>query len=205
MVKQEKSVKEIGLVLFLVAAAAFLRLLPHVPNFVPIAATALFGGAYLSRRFAIAVPLSAMALSDYLILYINPFGPGGLPSFDFSHIYPLSAMFHTTTVYVWGSFLTSVFIGMWLKNHKKVGYIVGASFLASLQFFLITNFGVWAGGMYSRDISGLVESYIMGLPFFRWTILGDIFYTTAFFGLYEIAMWLSKRKTLDFYHLTHVR
>lgn len=195
MVKQEKPVKEIGLVLFLVAAAAFLRLVPHVPNFAPITATALFGGAYLSKRFAILVPLTAMALSDYLILYTNPFGYGGLPSFDFSHIYPLSAMFHTTTAYVWGSFIIAGLVGMYLRNHKKAGYIVGASFLASLQFFLITNFGVWAGGMYSRGLEGLIQSYIMGLPFFRYTLLGDMFYTVMFFGIYEVtSKLLSKKK-----------
>jgi hypothetical protein len=55
-----------------------------------------------------------------------------------------------------------------------------------LQFFLITNAAVWIGGAYDRGIDGLWQSYVAGLPFYRGTLLGDLFYTAAFFGLYEL-------------------
>lgn len=171
------------MIILMITGAVLLRLVPHMPNFAPITAIALFGGANLGKRFSILVPLLAMAISDYLLLYINPFsGP------DFSHIYPITAMFHTTTFYVWGSFAISSLIGIWLQKHKKSQAIIAASLLASLQFFLITNFGVWAEGMYGRGLDGLMQSYIMGLPFFRWTLLGDLFYTIMFFGTYELAL-----------------
>lgn len=179
------------LALFMIVGGVLLRLTPHLANFAPISATALFSGAYLSKRFAILVPLIAIAISDYLLLYVNPFGK---PLVDFSQIKPVTAMFHATTLYVWGSFVISGLIGIWLKNHKKPSYIVAGSFLASLQFFLITNFGVWAGGMYSRGLDGLLQSYIMGLPFFKWTLLGDLFYTGVFFGSYELALRTNKRR-----------
>ena len=52
----------------MIAAAALSRLLPHPPNFAPIEAMALFGGAYFaSRRLAFLVPLLAMAASDLLL------------------------------------------------------------------------------------------------------------------------------------------
>lgn len=179
------------LAVLMIFGGVILRLAPHVPNFAPITATALFGGAYLNKRFAIFVPLIAIAISDYLLLYFNPYGN---PMFDFSKIHPLTAMFHSTTLYVWGSFIISGLIGIWLRTRKKPQYIIGATFAASLQFFLITNFGVWAGGMYSRGLDGLLQSYIMGLPFFKWTILGDFFYTGAFFMIYEfVAKFVSKK------------
>lgn len=180
--------------LLIVVGGIILRLAPHIPNFTPISATALFGGATLNKKLAVLTPLIAVAVSDYLLLYINPFR---YPILDFSYIYPISAMFHSTTLYVWGSFIISGLIGIWLKNHKSFINIIFACLVVSIQFYLITNFGVWAGGMYSRGLNGLLESYIMGLPFFKWTLLGDFFYTGVFLGSYELALKINeKSKTL---------
>lgn len=171
------------LAIFFVFAGILLRVLPHIPNFSPVTAIALFGGVYLKRRAAILIPLLSLAISDYLLLYVNPYQT---PMVNFSKIYPISAMFHSTTLYVWGSFMISGLIGLWLRKHQKPHYILGGTLIASLQFFLITNFGVWATGMYSRSLSGLFESYLMGLPFYRYTLLGDLFYTVSFFSLYRL-------------------
>lgn len=178
------------LIAILITEALFLRLTPHMPNFTPITAVAIFGGTYANKKFAFIIPLVSIIVSDYLLLYINPFRS---PLFDFSHIYPVSAMFHATTLYVWGSFMISGLIGIWIKNHKTPSNIFFGIFLASFQFFLITNFGVWAGGMYSRGLDGLMESYMMGLPFFKYTLLGDLFYTTVFLGAYEFTLSFSKK------------
>ena len=168
-----------------------LRLIPHLPNFTPISATAIFGGAYLKKKYAILLPLLALAISDYLLLYINPFQT---PMVNFSRIYPIWAMFHPTTLYVWGSFVISGLIGLFIRGKKKTRYIVGASLLASIQFFLITNFGVWMGGYYGMTFKGLINCYIEGLPFFQRTILGDLFYTISFFVLFEL-VWKISFKT----------
>lgn len=171
------------LAIFFVISGVLLRLAPHIPNFTPITAAALFGGVYLNKRSALFIPLLTLAVSDYLLLYINPYNT---PMVNFHIIYPLSAMFHSTTLYVWGSFTISGLIGLWLRKHNKPTYIIVASLFASLQFFLITNFGVWAGGYYGRGIDGLVQSYLMGLPFYRYTLLGDLLYATLLFSLYNI-------------------
>lgn len=177
------------LAIFMIIGAVLLRLAPHMPNFAPITALGLFGGRYVNKKFAIIVPLAAMIISDYLLLYISPFEMKA----DFSRIYPVTMLFHSTTLYVWGSFLISSFIGIWIRKTKNPGIILGATCIASLQFFLITNFGVWATGMYNRDISGLMQSYIMAIPFFKGTFLGDLFYTGVFVSAYELAMRAAKR------------
>lgn len=161
------------LAIFFVFGGILTRLAPHPPNFTPITAAAIFGGVYLRKRYAILVPLITMVISDYLL-------------------FP-QAMFHSTTLYVWGSFMISGLIGLWLKKHQKPHLILGGTLLASLQFFLITNFGVWATGMYNHDYSGLIESYIMGLPFYRYTLLGDLFYTVSFFSLYQLCFKIGVR------------
>lgn len=169
----------------IVLSAVIMRLVPHIPNFAPVTAAALFGAAYLPRRYALMVPLLIMAISDYLLLYVNPFGH---PIVNFSHLYPVTAMFSGTTMWVWGSFMISGLLGLLLRKKQGALRITGVTLLASIQFFLITNFGVWAAGAYARDLSGLAASYAAGLPFFRWTLLGDLFYASCFFGLYALVL-----------------
>jgi hypothetical protein len=169
----------------IVISAVVMRLVPHVPNFTPMTAGALFGATYLPKRYALLIPLLAMAVSDYLLLYISPFSH---PILNFSHLQPLSALFNGTTLWVWGSFMISGLLGLALRKNRGVLRIGGITLLASTQFYVITNFGVWAAGAYARSFSGLAASYVAGLPFFRWTIAGDLFYTASFFGLYTLAL-----------------
>lgn len=175
----------------IIMCAVLLRLFPHVPNFAPVGALALFGGAYLGRKYATLVTLLILLVSDYLLLYIHPFSSQFL---TVGHIYPLTALIHSTTLYVYGSFLLSIGIGMWLKKHMSVQNVMLSSLVSSVLFFLITNFGVWAAGAYDRSLWGLWESYIMGLPFFRATVFGDLFYNGLFFGSYEIAQAVCNMK-----------
>lgn len=170
--------------ILIIISGVLFRLIPHMPNFAPLAASGIFAGAFLKKRYALIVPLASVILSDYLLLYFHPFGE---KLFNFSTIYPVSAMFHSTTAYVWVSLTISGLIGVWLKNRKKTRNIVIASLLASIQFYLITNFGVWASGMYARGVDGLLTSYIMGIPFFQWTIIGDLFFTAVFFVGHSLA------------------
>ncbi|MBI3290537.1 hypothetical protein HYZ78_04025 [Candidatus Microgenomates bacterium] len=155
----------------IILIAIVLRLAPHEPNFAPITAMALFGGAYLNSRYALIVPLAAMFVSDIFI------------------------GFHSTMPFVYASFLLSGLIGLRLRNHKNVLNVVAASFGASVLFFLITNFGVWlVGGLYPHTGSGLVQCFINAIPFFRNTVLGDFFYTGLFFGGYELVLKMVGRK-----------
>ncbi len=181
------------LIIFFVVGSVLIRLIPHIPNFAPITATAIFGGVFLKRRYALMIPLVSMLLSDYLLLYINPFG---YPFVDFTKIYPVTAMFHPTIIYVYASFLMSSLIGLGLRKHKNILYVFFGSLLASLQFFIITNYGVWAAGMYSRDVYGLIESYMMGVPFFRYTLVGDLFYTGVLFGAYGLILNITQNLRL---------
>lgn len=158
---------------FLIFAAASLRFLPHAANFAPITALALFGGTYLNKKFALLVPLVAMVVSDYFI---------GFDSWQ-----------SRATVY--GSFILSGLIGLWLKKHKTAPMIIGATLLSSVLFYLITNFVFfYPGAMYSHDLNGVITSYINALPFFRGTLFGDLFYVGALFGMYELVQYYAVRK-----------
>lgn len=150
---------------FFVLLGIVFRLIPHLPNATPVAAIALFGGSYLDRRTALLIPLLIMIASDLIL---------GL---------------HSLIFFTWGAFLLTGLIGLWLKDHKTTPNIIGSTIASSLCFYLITNFGVWAvpGSWYPHTISGLVNCYVMGLPFLRFSLLGDLAYVAVLFGLYEFA------------------
>jgi hypothetical protein len=150
-------------------AAAVSRLIPHPPNFAPMGAMALFGGAcFADRRAAFVVPLAAMFLSDLLI---------GLLSGN------LAMGLHGLIPVVYGSFAMIVCLGFWLRRRRTVVPIGGAALASSVLFFALTNFGVWAlGSLYPKTWDGLVACYVAASPFFHNTLLGDAVYTAALFG-----------------------
>ena len=142
-------------------AGAAMRLIPHWPNFTPIAAMALVGGTFLKRKdLAFLIPIGSMLLSDLVL------------------------GFHSTVLPVYLSFVAIVAMGFVLKNRLNVVNLASASLASSVIFYLVTNFACWTTGVaiYSRDISGLMQSYIAGIPFFFNGILGDLFYNSLFFG-----------------------
>lgn len=150
----------------IVVAAAALRILPHPMNFAPIGALALFGGAYFSsKRAALAVPLLSIVAGDIFI------------------------GFHRLIPWVYASFLMSVAIGFVLRRKKNAPRIGAATFAESIQFFLVTNFGMWASsvGNYPRTYAGLGECYFAALPLFWNTLAGDAFYAALLFGAMALA------------------
>lgn len=164
---------EFIIALSFISGGAALRLLPHPPNFAPIGALALFGGVYFSKKLALIIPMAAMVISDIFI-----------------GSYEIKLM-----AFVYGSFLLSVILGFWLKKHKKWPAILGSSILSAFLFFLLTNFAVWAfTPWYAKTLSGIVQCYLMALPFFKNTLLGELFYVFCFFGGYELVrIWISKK------------
>ena len=149
----------------MILAAAAARLVPHAPNFTPIAAIALFGGAHFAdKRLAFGVPLAALLLSDLVL-----------------------GFYHGMAV-VYGSFALIVGLGLWLRSRRTIWPIAGAALVSSLLFFLVTNFGVWvAGSLYPQTLSGLGACYVAAIPFFRNTLGGDLFFSAVLFGGFALA------------------
>ncbi len=155
----------------LILVAALTRVLPHPPNFSPVEAVALFGGAYFAaRRWALLVPLAAMLLSDLVLarihggLYASWFGNGGI-----ALVYLCVAL--------------GVLLGHGLRGRVSGARVLGYSLLGSALFFVVTNFGAWLfEPMYPKTVAGLVAAYVAGIPFFQWTVLGTLFYSALLFG-----------------------
>ena len=157
----------------MILLAALSRLLPHPPNFSPIEAVALFGGAYFAQRaWAIVVPLIAMAISDGVLALVN----GG--------IY-LDYFVNAHFVSIYACIVLSTLIGFGLRGRVNGTRVLGYSLGGSVLFFLLTNFAVWATAnptLAPACGAGLGACYVAGLPFFQWTLLGTLFYSAILFG-----------------------
>mgnify|MGYP001565485225 CR=1 FL=1 len=160
-------------ILAIILLAVVARLIPHAPNFAPIGGLALFSGSNFKNKIALLIPLSAMFISDIFL------------------------GFHKTIPYVYANFIIIALIGGLIKNDKWQS-LLKASLISSVLFFLITNFGVWATGtMYQKNLSGLIQCYGFGVPFFRNTLLSDLFYTFSFFYGYRfLSNFFFKKQTL---------
>lgn len=157
--------------LSLVLVGVLARVLPHPPNMTSVGAASLFSGARLRGWQAYLVPLITMAVSDPLLGKIYGFHP-------FSVLTPL----------VYASFLINVWIGRRLCATESPWRIGGSALAGSVQFFLLTNFGVWlvgGGHSYPHTLAGLAACYVAGIPFFGWTALGDLGYSAVLFGVHS--------------------
>lgn len=157
----------------LIALAVVSRLLPHPPNFVFLGALGLFAGCHFRGSTAILIPLIALLISDTIGHFASMSGMG---------FYDPVVM-----ITVYAGIAASGLIGMTLRNRHSAGRVVTASLACSTTFFLLSNFGVWASGMYPASFTGLVACYAAALPFFQYTLAGDLFYTGLTFG--SIAVW----------------
>lgn len=148
-----------------IAFAALFRLVPHPPNVSPIAAMALFSGAFLPRRaLAFAAPLAALLLSDLVL------------------------GFYAGMAFVYASVALTVLIGWAIANQKSPLRIGGAAIAGSVLFYVLTNFGMWLfSGFYPRTLDGLVACYVAAIPFFQNTIAGDLLFSALLFGGFALA------------------
>ena len=142
------------------------RLLPHPPNFTPVAAAALFAGFFFTRRaVAVFVPVAILAFSDLRL-----------------GTYHLGIM-----LIVYGAFLFPVALRPLLRPRVTALRVGACAASGSVFFFLSTNFAVWLfAPLYAHSPAGLWQCYVAAVPFFKFTVLGDLLWSGVFFGTYAV-------------------
>jgi hypothetical protein len=161
----------------MVFAVALARLLPHPPNFTPVGAVALFGGAqFRSKWAAFLLPLAALFVSDSALQILAPLcWLGGWLA--------QGTGFYRGMWVVYGAVALVTAVGLLLRRRRSAVAVAGGVLAGSTLFFLVTNFAWWAGyDLYPHTAEGLLLSYTAALPFFHWTLLGDACYATVLFG-----------------------
>ena len=167
-----------GVLSIIILLAAFTRIMPHPPNFSPMAAIGLFGAAHFAKKWqAFFIPLIGIWISD---LVIN------------NYVYSSSSSnfvwFYSGFYWQYISYILIIFTGLFIFNRgisltKTAGGMISSSGI----FFLVSNFGVWAGGtMYPKNFGGLITCYAAGVPFIHNTIISDVLFTTVLFGTYYL-------------------
>ena len=153
--------------LFIVMAlAVHIRWIALPFSFTPVLAALLYFGARMPRKQMWA-PLALLAASD---LYLN----------RVVYNYP----FRADQVATWAFYAAVLLLGATAIKGWSAARIGGSALGASVGFFLVSNFAVWASGtMYPMTTTGLATCYAMGLPFFRNALISDMLFTCAFFGL----------------------
>ena len=135
------------------------RFIAHPPNFTSLIALSFYVPAIFGRKYILAVIL-CFFITDIFI------------------------GFHSITLFTWGSVL---FIGLISKYfyHKTLLRIVGA-LSGAVIFFIITNFGVWFLGSYGYTLNGLLLCYTLAIPFFGYTLISTIIFSTVIEGILKL-------------------
>ena len=162
-----KNLFPIGIILILTLS----RLIPHPPNFTPIIAVAIMSSYFFKNIYlSCATLLISMLLADAFI------------------------GFYGNMLFVYLSLLIIVFI--FHKISEKINFknLFIFGFIGSLIFFIISNFGVWVlGGLgvtgipYEKNLNGLIECYVLAIPFFANTFLSTLIFSYPAIFIYKSA------------------
>ena len=160
-----------GVLLFAILS----RLLPHPMNITSVGALSLFAGAFLPIRIAWIAPITALLVGDAVTGFYNP----------------------VVMLFVYAGFAGGTLVGrLMLVNKRTMTNLAGSAFISASIFFVLSNFGMWLSGTYPATIDGLIDCYIRAIPYFRYSLLGDIFYTFLLFGSYELVRLIMGRQLL---------
>jgi hypothetical protein len=174
----------------LIIIAALSRFIPHPPNFTPIGGIALFGAAHFTKKYwAFIIPFIGLWASDLI-----------LNNVVYAQYFDGFVLFSPSFYWTVAAFATIVLImsNTNLLKEIKPMKLLGASLMASVIFFLVSNFGSWmSGAMYPKTFAGLMTCYTAGIPFFWNTLAGDLFYVTSLFGIFEVYKYYNAKNELS--------
>ena len=147
---------KIALGIFITLAAT--RFIPHPPNFTSLMALSFYVPAFLGIRY-LPIVLISFAITDLII------------------------GFHSVTLFTWGSV---ALIGLISRNFvKNISSRILGSLLGACIFFIITNFGIWSLGYYGYNLNGLLTCYTLAIPFFAYSLISTLFFSSIFEGAYK--------------------
>tara|TARA_Y100001970_G_C14095221_1_gene782264 strand:+ start:655 stop:1197 length:543 start_codon:yes stop_codon:yes gene_type:complete len=161
--------------LFVISYLIIFRLIPHPPNFTPVIATAILAPYLIKNKYtSCLIILFSMFISDLFL---------GL---------------HQLMLFVYLPLIITILVSNYIKYlYNKYLTIFSLSILSSILFFIISNFGVWlVFEYYTKDLNGLLQCYVMAIPFFKNTVLSTLFYSVTFVIIYEIIIHMLSKKSI---------
>lgn len=142
--------KNLIIILGIFISLAASRFIPHPPNFTSLIALSFYVPVFLGLRFLPALLIS-FAITDLIIGY------------------------HFGTHWTWGSVLLIGLLSQYFTKDFK--WRLSGAFLGACIFFIITNFGVWTSGMYGYTTTGLLNCFILAIPFFTYSLISTLIFS----------------------------
>jgi len=168
----------------IISITIILRSFINIPNFSPMLGASVVAGMFISGPLAFIVPIVSMISSD-LILFIKQLGTKNATDF-------LGWMSYQPVIYV--LMALSVMMGIYGKKFLTVSYMrhvivgTGTGLASSILFFVLSNLMVWVDPwgwqMYTKDLAGFVQCYIMAIPFAIPTFVSTLLFVPTFMFLY---------------------
>ncbi len=183
MNRQNKTSIIIAVLLVLAAAVSRVIMYPH--NFSPMVGMAIFAGAtFADKRFAFALPVCAMLLSDIMFEVFN-IAPG---------------FWGLGQAVGYGIFALITILAFTMKKVTTIK-VIGYSLVSSVVFFLLSNLSFFlidnpVYHMYSQNAQGLLDCYVNALPFFRTSLIADLVYSGVLFGAYYLLQNAAVKKSV---------
>ncbi len=137
------------------------RLIPHPWNATPMGAVSLIGGARLKGVWRWITPFLCLILSDIVLQ---------------TFLYPtLNRDWLLGLPFIYAAFAINIWLGRFVQGENRFFKLGGLSLVAATQFFVVTNFGTWlVVPLYAKTLSGLIQCYVMAIPFFGPMLLGNL-------------------------------
>ena len=152
--------------IFIALAAS--RLIPHPPNFTSLLALSFYVPALFGIRYLPSLIIS-FVLTDLII------------------------GFHGVSLFTWGSVIV---IGLMSKYFiSSMMTRISGSLVGACIFFIITNFGVWSMGSYGYTISGFLNCYTLAIPFFAYSVISTLLFSSIIEGIHKLKMHIYKKNT----------
>lgn len=167
------------MIYLLTLAIAATRFLPHPPNFACLGALGLFAGCYFAGKKAYLVPAAALLISDIIG------HAAGIPGMGFYNLMVMAATYAGVTVAVP---LGRLIRARRVSNSVNWAKLPIGALAASTLFFAISNFGVWLGPWYPSTAEGFLACFSNAIPFYGYTVAGDLVFAAVMFGAYEFSM-----------------
>jgi hypothetical protein len=159
--------------------ALSVRFVPHIMNFSPLGAALLFFGANRPKKEWPAVLALAM-VADALLT---------------TQVYHLAIRWDYLASFPY--YVAALFIGSLLANNASVVRVAAASIFGSLVFFITSNFVAWLSlPMYTKDLHGLIQAYVLAIPFFRSTFASGLVYAAVMFGTPAVIAMMQRKRAL---------
>jgi hypothetical protein len=176
----------IAFILLILVGSLYRVILPPY-GYAPQIAMTIFGGLMIqNRKWAFALPVLSLFISDllYQALYTN--GMTNIRGF-------YTGMIQNYLL------LASLTIFPLLLSKQTFKNVAGLSLLSPTVYFLVSNFMVWVGGggyAHPKTFTGMMQTYSDALPFYYNSLIATAGFNILLFGAFFLTRKLFVKTTL---------